>query len=194
MDDTSDSKSHDGGEIYSELSAIKTSLQQILRYLSDAQSSHEALTSRVSYLESLRDSQRSPRRGGGSGSWICPVCWKPFAHRESFKGHIRRLTESPTDHMHCSLDPERTEHVALLSHHRYGNGDFASRAASFAQQLYDTVKSNSNSTRSSQSSHSAVSNVYPVIYIAYYLLLLLFVVCCVCFIDASDYGLAGRRR
>jgi hypothetical protein len=78
-------------------------------------------------------------------------------HRESFKGHVRRLTVPPTDRTHCFLDESRDDHKLLLSHPRYGDGDFASRAASFAQQLYECCKSNSTSTRTSESSHAAVS-------------------------------------
>ncbi len=157
MDD-SDSRSLDCSDIQSELSSIKTSIQEVLRYLSDAQTFQQALSTRIASLESQREARGSSCHSGRDNCrWICPVCWKPFAHRESFKGHIRRLTESPTDRMHCCLDPERPEHVALLSHSRYGNGDFSSRAAAFASQLYDTVKSHSNSTRTSASSHSAVS-------------------------------------
>lgn len=152
-----DSGSLNGSDIHSEISSIKSSIQEVLRYLSDAQTCQQALFSRVADLESQREARSSSQQSGVSCKWICPVCWKPFAHRESFKGHIRRLTESPTDRMHCWLDPNRPEHVALLSHPRYGIGDFPSRAAAFAAQLYDTVKSNSNSTRSSASSHSAVS-------------------------------------
>ena len=156
MDD-SDSRSLDCSDIQSELSSIKTSIQEVLRYLSDAQTFQQALSTRITALESQQEARGSSRHSGRDCRWICPVCWKPFAHRESFKGHIRRLTESPTDRMHCCLDPERPEHVILLSHSRYGNGDFSSRAAAFASQLYDTVKSYSNSTRTSASSHSAVS-------------------------------------
>ena len=147
-----------GSDIHSELSSIKSSLQEVLRYLSDAQTEQASLSSRVSRLESLQRN-RSHSRESGNCRWLCPVCWKPFAHRESFKGHIRRLTEAPTDQMHCFLDEEKPEHRVLLSHPRYGDGDFRSRAAAFSEQLYNTVKSNSNSTRTSASSHSAVSYV-----------------------------------
>ena len=145
------------GHIHAELSLIKSSLQEVLRYLAESQSDHVSLSDRVAHLEGKKGNRSSSR--GSHCRWMCPVCWKPFAHRESFKGHIRRLTESPSDHKHCYLDPEKPQHVTLLSHPRYGDGDFRSRAAAFSAQLYHTVKSNSNSTRTSASSHSAVSYV-----------------------------------
>jgi hypothetical protein len=174
--------------LHAELFSIKTSLQEVLRCLAESQSDQASLCKRVAQLEGKNDKRSSS--GGSDCRWICPVCWKPFAHRESFKGHIRRLTESPSEHMHCYLDPGKPEHVALLSHSRYGDGDFLSRAAAFSAQLYQTVKSNSNSTRTSASSHSAVCHV-----------ILLLVAVCGCddwelhvsLMDASDYGLARSR-
>ena len=145
----------DDSIICSELASIKSDLQEVLRRLSDAQSGNVALAARVAELEGYRYKRKSSR--DNECRWICPVCWQPFSHRESFKGHIRQLTISPTDHMHCFLSEEKLEHRILLSHPRYGDGDFKTRAAAFSSQLYDTVKSNSNSTRTSESSHSAVS-------------------------------------
>ena len=155
--DVSDCTTLDGSGLRHELSAIKCSIEEVLRYLSDAQTCQESLSSRVAALESQQDARGSSRLSDSICRWICPVCWQPFAHRESFKGHIRRLTESPTDRMHCHLDPDLPEQNRLLAHARYGHGDFPSRAAAFSQQLYETVKSNSNSSRTSESSHSAVS-------------------------------------
>ena len=153
--DASDSLASDGCSLHSELRSIKSTLHSMMEILTASRDSTAALSDRVSELENARACVRKSKRD--TVRWTCPVCWEPFKHRESFKGHIRRLFESPTDRMHCCLDPERPEHVALLSHSRYGNGDFSSRAAAFASQLYDTVKSHSNSTRTSASSHSAVS-------------------------------------
>ena len=150
-----DSDHSTDGSLHAELFLIKTSLQEVLRCLAESQSDQASLCERVAQLESKNGKRSSS--GGSDCRWICPVCWQPFSHRESFKGHIRQLTISPTDHMHCFLSEEKLEHRILLSHPRYGDGDFKTRAAAFSSQLYDTVKSNSNSTRTSESSHSAVS-------------------------------------
>ena len=90
--------------------------------------------------------------------WRCPVCHETFKHRESFKGHIRRLVYPSSSKSACFLDESKPEHVALVSHPRYNDGDgmFPARAASFSLQLYETVKSNSTSRTTSESSHRAV--------------------------------------
>ena len=119
---------------------------------------NDDLEARVADLEAGRARRRaSPyeRR-----DWKCPVCNQPLKHRESFKGHIRRLIVPSSDRTHCFLDIENPAHRALLAHPRYGDGDFNARAVVFSQQLYDTVKSNSSSTRTSESSHSAVSFIF----------------------------------
>lgn len=110
-----------------------------------------SLVERISALEQIVVA-RQPH-----GSWPCPVCGHIYSHRESFKGHIRRLALPVTHRAHCFLDPNNAEHQALLSHDRYGDGDFDSRAKNFAIMLYDTVKSNSSSTMSSENSFTAVS-------------------------------------
>ena len=137
--DVSDCTTLDGSGLRHELSAIKCSIEEVLRYLSDAQTCQESLSSRVAALESQQDARGSSRLSDSICRWICPVCWKPFAHRASFKGHIRRLTESPTDRMHCHLDPDLPEQNRLLAHARYGHGDFPSRlVARFPMQERQT--------------------------------------------------------
>jgi hypothetical protein len=110
------------------------------------------LSARVAALERLADNGMA----ASAQTWICPVCHSPFKHRESFKGHIRRLAQPVSASAHCFLDESNPDHVSLVSHERYGDGDFASRAVQFTSQLYDTIKSNSSSRRSSESSHRAV--------------------------------------
>jgi hypothetical protein len=45
----------------------------------------------------------------------------------------------------------------LVSHARYGDGDFDSRSKNYSLMLYETIKSNSSSSMSSPASYSAVS-------------------------------------
>jgi len=155
--DVPDSRSWDGGAIHSELCSIKSTLHSMMDLLTASRDTTAALSDRVSELESAQASVRYHRKSKNRAvSWTCPVCWEPFMHRESFKGHVRKLTIPPTDRTHCFLDGTKEEHRLLLSHPRYGDGDFASRAASFALQLYECCKSVSTSTRTSESSHAAV--------------------------------------
>jgi hypothetical protein len=159
----SDLMSVDAPDLKHELSDIKASLHTVVSMLTQVHNSNAALVNsnaalaaRVEMLEShYRD--KVSRSSRSHRSWECPVCQKTFAHRESFKGHILRLKDPPSERSHCRLNPERPDHIALLSHSRYGNGDFQSRGSNFAQQFYETVRSNSTSTRTSESSHSAVS-------------------------------------
>ena len=151
-------------ECRSELLEIRETLGNVVRLLQESNSSHASLSARVSDLEGK---SRGQGRQGRSElrDWVCPVCQEPFAHRESFKGHIRSLTLTKSERSHCAFDSHNQNHQALLSHPRYGDGDFFTRASAFAHQLYDTVKSHSSSARSSQSSHSAVRKSSLFVYI-----------------------------
>jgi hypothetical protein len=115
-------------------------------------SQNEVLSARVSALEL----KMSAKTTCSDCSWICPVCKTPFLHRESFKGHIRRLRDPISTSAHCFLDENNPEHQRLVSHPRYGTGTFDDRRHQFAEQFYDTVRSHSSSRHSSQSSHRAV--------------------------------------
>ncbi len=119
-------------------------------------SMNASLEARIVALESVASSMSTQVETLKPESWICPVCEQPFKHRESYKGHIRRLVLSSSSGAHCFLDSEKEAHRALVSHPRYGDGDFDSRKHNFANQLYETVKSCSTSRRSSESSYRAV--------------------------------------
>jgi hypothetical protein len=112
------------------------------------------LTSRIIALEANAAVAQAPSE---FDRWECPVCHAPFKHRESYKGHIRRLAQNPVDDaFRCYLDSQNPLHVALLGHPRCGTGDFGSRAQLFSGLLYDQVKSNTSSRTTSESSHRAV--------------------------------------
>ena len=114
-----------------------------------------ALEARIAFLESQNRAAQE-KKDQRDLKWRCPVCLEPFKHRESFKGHIMRLKDPVTARAKCFLDCENERHRELLAHPRYGGGDFESRRLCFADQFYQTVRSNSTSTRTSESSHSAV--------------------------------------
>lgn len=113
-----------------------------------------AMAARLTALEQLVASRASDSEV--NSDWRCPVCSATLTTRESFKGHIRRLVKPASENTHCFLDPDNAEHQAMLSHSRYGQGDFNTRATVFKTMLYETVKSNTRSTMSSESSFSAV--------------------------------------
>jgi hypothetical protein len=121
------------------------------------------LTTRITALEGIASSMSSTGRrrvDSDDESWVCPVCNEPFKHRESYKGHIRRLSLNPLDRgSRCFLDKDNEAHIALVQHARYGDGTYHSCAVSFASLLYDTVRSASTSRTSSQNSYRAVRDV-----------------------------------
>ena len=145
----------------SELVDIKTSLGEVVRLLIEAQNSSSAMESRIEGLESA-SAARKKRSSNEQQLWICPVCREILAHRESFKGHVSRLSEPKSERSRCKLDPDNKEHQKLLSDPRFGdpNGDWNQRALTFGLQFYNTIKSHSSTTRSSEQSHSAVSDVW----------------------------------
>jgi hypothetical protein len=98
------------------------------------------------------------RRPSGQGDWICPVCGHHYTTLASFKGHVRRLIYPAAQRTKCFLDPNNPDHQALVSHARYGEGNFDSRSKNYALMLYETIRSNSTSTKSSEDSFSAVSS------------------------------------
>jgi hypothetical protein len=114
------------------------------------------LANRIAALEASAASANS-QGGSEFDRWECPVCHSPLKHRESYKGHIRRLAQAPVDSSNrCFLDSQNPLHVALLSNARYGTGDFDSRAEIFSGLLYDRVRSATSSRTTSESSHRAV--------------------------------------
>jgi hypothetical protein len=110
------------------------------------------MVERIAALEQIVIGRRS------SGDWICPVCGNHFSHIGSFKGHVRRLIHPVALKSKCFLDPNNPDHQALVSHARYGQGDFDDRSKIYSLMLYETIRSNSTSTMSSQNSYSAVSS------------------------------------
>lgn len=143
-------------ECRTQWSDIKASLGNVLSMLQASCESQALLSARVSALEENARHPSQSNQQSDQLQWVCPVCLVSFTHRESFKGHVRLMTLKKTARSHCRFDPHNPHHQVLLSHPRYGSGDFDSRALAFSHQMYDTVKSHSSSSRSSESSHSAV--------------------------------------
>ena len=138
--------------IYEQQRTLLTQNQHLEQQNATLISQNEVLSARVTALEL----KMSAKTTCSDCSWTCPVCKTPFLHRESFKGHIRRLRDPVSTSAHCFLDENNPEHQRLVSHPRYGTGTFDDRRHQFADQFYETVRSHSSSRHSSQSSHRAV--------------------------------------
>ena len=69
--------------------------------------------------------------------WMCPVCSSPFRHRDSFKGHVRKLKYS-SSRPKCVLSPSSAAHLALV--HRFAGDDFKSQAEVFRESFYSFVR------------------------------------------------------
>jgi hypothetical protein len=156
-------------ECRTEWRAIKSTLSVVMGLLQASIDGNAVIASRLAALEG----GSRGRRRSGQREWICPVCEEPFAHRESFKGHVRKLTLPHTGRRNCELDPLNARHQALVAHPRYGTGDFNSRGSEFVNQLYHTIRSASSSTRSSDASHDAVRSCSTVSCMSSYIFLVM---------------------
>lgn len=65
--------------------------------------------------------------------WKCPVCLKTFMHKESFKGHIRKLVFG-SSRPKCHLNPQNVEHQLLV--HRFEGATFYDRSQKFCREFY----------------------------------------------------------
>lgn len=111
-----------------------------------------AMVARIAALEQVVIGRRP------SGDWVCPVCGNHYSTLASFKGHVRRLVHPVSVRTKCFLDINNPDHQLLVSHARYGEGNFESRSKNYSLMLYETIRSNSSSSMSSPASYSAVSS------------------------------------
>lgn len=68
--------------------------------------------------------------------WSCPICHKGLAHKESFRGHIRKLVYSST-RPKCHLNPADERHATLVA--RFPGATFYERAKAFCTEFYTQV-------------------------------------------------------
>ena len=68
--------------------------------------------------------------------WVCPICDEPFKHKESFKGHIRKLLTA-TGRSRCHLNPSDNDHIILV--HRFPGVEVQDRIAAFSREFYSQV-------------------------------------------------------
>ena len=66
-------------------------------------------------------------------SWACPVCGKNLMHKESFKGHIRKLVY-PSKRPGCHLNPLVPQHKLFV--HRFHGINFYEQSREFCKELY----------------------------------------------------------
>jgi hypothetical protein len=69
--------------------------------------------------------------------WQCPVCGKVLQHKDSFRGHIRKLVHSST-RPKCHLNPCDVTHQAMVA--RFAGATFYEKAAAFCRELNSQVK------------------------------------------------------
>ena len=131
--------------------AMMTQSEQLAAQNATLIEQNAIMVERISALEKVVIGRRP------SGDWICPVCGNHYSTLASFKGHVRRLVHPAAQRTKCFLDINNPDHRILVSHARYGEGDFESRSKNYSLMLYETIKSNSTSSMSSPASYSAVS-------------------------------------
>jgi hypothetical protein len=68
--------------------------------------------------------------------WVCPICDTPLKHKESFKGHIRKLL-SASSRSRCYLNPLDTDHRIMV--HRFPGEEVQDRIAAFSREFYSQV-------------------------------------------------------
>ena len=85
--------------------------------------------------------------------WMCPVCSSPFRHRDSFKGHVRKLKYS-SSRPKCVLSPSSAAHLALV--HRFSGDDFKSQAEVFRESFYSFVRAVCCAQMSEGDSHAFI--------------------------------------
>lgn len=68
-----------------------------------------------------------------SDSWTCPICGLNLKHKESFKGHIRKLVY-PSKRPGCHLNPLILQHKRLV--HRFNGVNFYEQGYAFCKEFY----------------------------------------------------------
>ena len=69
-------------------------------------------------------------------SWTCPVCGLTLSHKESFKGHIRKLVY-PSKRPGCHMNSLIPQHQLLA--HRFAGTNFYEQSYEFCKQFYHQV-------------------------------------------------------
>ena len=87
-------------------------------------------------IASTASSLPAPASSVGSVSWSCPICKKSFAHRHSFKGHIRRLVKKST-RPKCFMNLRDTGHQMLV--HRFEGSGFYEQSQAYCLRFHEFV-------------------------------------------------------
>ena len=123
--------------ILSEIRKINSS-QAVLQ--SEVQSLKREFQHRLSPQDIMHVSANAPgfviQPGPPGLKWICPVCEETYKHKESFKGHIRKLL-SATGRSRCHLNPHNVDHRLLV--HRFPGDNFEQQNAAFVREFYSQV-------------------------------------------------------
>jgi hypothetical protein len=87
--------------------------------------------------------------------WLCPLCFKPYKHRFSFRGHVRRLVVRST-RPKCHLNPRNQMHQILV--HRFPGDDFYAQGRAFCREFHEFCTRAINRTRSDADARRLVSS------------------------------------
>lgn len=87
--------------------------------------------------------------------WACPVCHETLKHKESFKGHIRKLLYS-SSRPKCHFNPQDVEHQLLV--HRFAGESFYGQSHAFSREFYAQVCFSCTKRDDDDLSHAHVSS------------------------------------
>ena len=124
----------------SALSSLRHETSELRRCVGSLQS-HSSMLGESPGMSSVESTHTSvaatsgsrPRSHSSAFKWICPVCQKNFCDRESFKGHIRGLT----NHVRCVWSSSDPDHCDLV--HKFSGDNFACKAFACSSALYAEV-------------------------------------------------------
>lgn len=141
------------------LSSLQHETSELRRCVGSLQS-HSSMLGESPGMSSVESTHTSvaatsgsrPRSHTSALQWICPVCKKNFCDRESFKGHIRMLTQ----HVRCVWSSAEDDHLDLV--HKFAGDDFACKASACSSALYAEVCACTSSLDSESQSHVHIFN------------------------------------
>jgi hypothetical protein len=132
--------SFDGSAVLFELkqlqSSQRTMVQQLLTLARDVKDVR-LLISQGRYNSAIGLAPELPQLPPApSMSWTCPICSRNLKHKESFKGHIRKLVY-PSNRPGCHLNPLEKSHEQFAR--RFNGLNFSEQAYEFCKEFYHQV-------------------------------------------------------
>ena len=129
--------SFDGTAVMFELKQLQSSQRTVVQQLLTLTRELKDVRLLVSHCCALGDApevqQLPPVQ---SVSWTCPICNINLKHKESFKGHIRKLVY-PSSRPGCHLNPLEKSHGQFAR--RFNGVSFSDQAYEFCKAFYHEV-------------------------------------------------------